>query len=72
MIIFSSNQKIGEGESNMLKKVFNWSEVHLSEMTCYKIHTLVDQGNLSRGIDNCLGATQPVILLPCVLLKKAS
>ena len=26
---------------NMLKKVFNWSEVHLSEMTCYKIHTLV-------------------------------
>ena len=25
----------------MLKKVFNWSEVHLSEMTCYKIHTLV-------------------------------
>jgi len=21
--------------------VFNWSEVHLSEMTCYKIHTLV-------------------------------
>ena len=25
--------------TNMLKKVFNWSEVHLSEMTCYKIHT---------------------------------
>ena len=25
----------------MLKKVFNWSEVHHSEMTCYKIHTLV-------------------------------
>ena len=24
----------------MLKKVLNWSEVHLSEMTCYKIHTL--------------------------------
>ena len=24
--------------TNMLKK---WSEVHLSEMTCYKIHTLV-------------------------------
>ena len=24
----------------MLKKMFNWSEVHLSEMTCYKIHTL--------------------------------
>ena len=23
---------------NMLKKVFNWSEVYLSEMTCYKIH----------------------------------
>ena len=27
---------------NMLKKVFNWSEVRLSEMTCYKIHTLVN------------------------------
>ena len=31
------------GESNFddkyVKKVFNWSEVHLSEMTCYKIHT---------------------------------
>ena len=26
--------------SNMLKKVFNLSEVHLSEITCYKIHTL--------------------------------
>ena len=26
---------------NMLKKVFNWSEVHFSEMTCYKIHTLI-------------------------------
>ena len=24
----------------MLKKVFNWSEVHLSEVTFYKIHTL--------------------------------
>ena len=26
--------------TKMLKKVFNWSEFHLSEMTCYKIHTL--------------------------------
>ena len=25
--------------TNILKKVFNWSELHLSEMTCYKIHT---------------------------------
>ena len=25
----------------MLKKVFNWSEFQLSEMTCYKIYTLV-------------------------------
>ena len=24
----------------MLKKVFNWSEVHLSEITYYKFHTL--------------------------------
>ena len=27
--------------TNMLKKVFNWSEVHLSEVTSYKIHTLI-------------------------------
>ena len=26
--------------TNMLKKVFNWSEVRLSEVTSYKIHTL--------------------------------
>ena len=26
--------------TNMLKKVFNWSEVQLSEVTSYKIHTL--------------------------------
>ena len=26
--------------TNMLKKVFNWLEVHLSEVTFYKIHTL--------------------------------
>ena len=26
--------------TNMLKKVFNWSEVHLSKVTSYKIHTL--------------------------------
>ena len=26
--------------TNKLKKVFNWSEIHLSEVTFYKIHTL--------------------------------
>ena len=26
--------------TNMLKKVFNWSKVHLSDVTSYKIHTL--------------------------------
>ena len=34
------NQSIGEGESNFddkyVEKVFNWSEVHLSEMTVTK------------------------------------
>ena len=37
------------GESNFddkyveksVQKVFNWSEFHLSEMTCYKIYTLI-------------------------------
>ncbi len=40
-----SNQNIGEGKSNCYdksgQKVFKWSEVHLSEMTCSKIYTLV-------------------------------
>ena len=26
--------------TNMIKKVFNWSEVHLSKVTSYKIYTL--------------------------------
>ena len=29
-----------KSEDKYVQKVFNWSEVHLSEMTCYKIHTL--------------------------------
>ena len=27
-------------DDKYVEKVFNWSEVHLSELTCYKIHTL--------------------------------
>ena len=30
-----------KSEDKYVVKVFNWSEAHLSEMTCYKIHTLV-------------------------------
>ena len=33
---------------NMLKKVFNWSKVHLSEVTFYKIHTLTFQPDIAR------------------------
>ena len=29
-----------KSEDKYVKKVFNWSEVHLSKMTCYKIYTL--------------------------------
>ena len=40
---FVTKENIGEGGSNYddkyVEKVFNWSEVHFSEMTCYKIHT---------------------------------
>ena len=32
-----------KSEYKYVVKVFNWSEVHLSEMTCYKIHTLVSK-----------------------------
>ena len=36
------DQILIRGESNFDdKKVFNWSEVHLSEVTYYKIHTLI-------------------------------
>ena len=35
----------------MLKKVFNWSEVHLSEMTCYKTHTLAISEKVSENDD---------------------
>ena len=31
-----------KSDDKYVEKVFNWSEVHLSEMTCYKIHTLGD------------------------------
>ena len=30
-----------KSEDKYVVKVFNWSEVHLSDMTCYKIHTLM-------------------------------
>ena len=30
-----------KSEDKYVEKVFNWSEFHLFEMTCYKIHTLV-------------------------------
>ena len=32
-----------KSEDKYVVKVFNWSEVHLSEMTCYKIHTLKEK-----------------------------
>ena len=38
--------------TNMLKKVFNWSEVRLSEMTCYKIHTYFRWTLVMAGLKN--------------------
>ena len=42
------------GESNFddksVQHMFNWSEFHLSEMTCYKIHTL-DKGRYDREVN---------------------
>ena len=38
-IILSQFAKLSEDK--YVEKVFNWSEFHLFEMTCYKIHTLV-------------------------------
>jgi hypothetical protein len=29
-----------KSDDKYVEKVFNWSEVNLSEMTCYTIHTL--------------------------------
>ena len=34
-----------KSEDRYVVKVFNWSEVHLSEMTCYKIQTLTESLN---------------------------
>ena len=41
--------------TNMLKKVFNWSEVHLSEVTSYKIHALSYVCNNDGDTGLCLG-----------------
>ena len=41
VISFLKKGVLYKGKYGMLKKVFNWSEVHLSEVTSYKIHTLV-------------------------------
>ena len=38
LLLYPANPPISEDK--YVEKVFNWSEVHLSEMTCYKIHTL--------------------------------
>ena len=32
-----------KSDDKYAQKVFNWSEVHLSEVTSYKIHTLAHQ-----------------------------
>ena len=34
-------ERTPKSEDKYVVKVFNWSEVHLSEITCYKIHTLI-------------------------------
>ena len=39
-VIAEYNSNHAKSEEKYVVKVFNWSEVHLSEMTCYKIHTL--------------------------------
>ena len=41
------SERTPKSEDKYVVKVFNWSEVHLSEMTCYKIHTLVSRYRIS-------------------------
>ena len=41
--------------ANMLKKVFNWSEVHLSEVTFYKIHTLAKLQKRAKSVQKQKG-----------------
>ena len=56
-----------KSEDKYVVKVFNWSEAHLSEMTCYKIHTLVLFYNTKTAakctkdqeISNCGGVNSP-------------
>ena len=38
MLLYSAIMPKSEGK--YVVKLFNWLEVHLSELTCYKVHTL--------------------------------
>ena len=44
--------------TNMLKKVFNWSEVHLSEVTSYKIYIL---GSSSTVLPACQAVPSVIV-----------
>ena len=50
-----------KSEDKYVLKVFNWSEFHLSEMTCYKIHTLVVECPLIDKLKDCLPSFEDVL-----------
>jgi hypothetical protein len=49
----SKKKNLSKSEDKYVEKVFNWSEVHLSERTYYKIHTLVCPSNLAFWLRFC-------------------
>jgi hypothetical protein len=49
--------------TNMLKKVFNWSKVHLSEVTFYKIHTLIKNLGTHKTKKKVDDENMPIIFL---------
>ena len=65
-----------KSEDKYVVKVFNWSEVHLSELTCYKIHILKWKWSSLWSENKCFlvfGQTldeKTKILDPFLILKK--
>ena len=48
------NGALPNSNADLIKKVFNWSEVHLSEVTSYKIHIFEKKSGVQMLISKSL------------------
>ena len=55
-----------KSDDKYVEKVFNWSEVHLSEMTCYKIHNLMNYAFESL-VESQRKSYGPILMSPSVV-----